>query len=267
MKSTFAQVIDILKRIWAYFPICALTDDMGFLTSNRDSPQHEYYFSVFNFLFGERVYQFLVFPLKQPDKKICLYKMKQLSRMENFRLSDQKEKRLKSNFEDHYQGLTEKERLIEKEELLRHLWDQQSRVETSYNKINAFTAIILAVIPIVVSLVDIEAIIALNILERFFLIILIYAYVNLCAWIFQAISVKTYMSSSFKDLKESDNKEKEQMWHIYYDWQQTKRKADMFVTYVIYMKVWIIAVIILTVVFCVGVPLIQYIFSDNIISL
>ena len=93
--------------------------------------------------------------------------------MENFRLSDQKEKRLKSNFEDHYQGLTEKERLIEKEELLRHLSDQQSRVETSYNKINAFTAIILAVIPIVVSLVDIEAIIALNILERFFLIILI----------------------------------------------------------------------------------------------
>ena len=62
------------------------------------------------------------------------------------------------------------------------------------------------------------------------------------------------MSSSFKDLKESDEKAKERNWQIYFDWQHTKRKADMFVSFVIYTKHWIIAVIVLTVIFSMGLP-------------
>lgn len=62
------------------------------------------------------------------------------------------------------------------------------------------------------------------------------------------------MTSSFKDLKESTDKAKEQNWQIYYDWQQTRRKADMFVSFVMYTKRWIIAVILLTVIFSVGLP-------------
>ena len=58
--------------------------------------------------------------------------------------------------------------------------------------------------------------------------------------------------SSFKDLKESENKTKEQNWQIYYDWQQMRRKADMYVSFVKYIKVWIISVIILMLIFSIG---------------
>lgn len=174
--------------------------------------------------------------------------------MDNFGLTKEKEKELKENYQKHYESLRKDERDIEKEALLRQLSNQQSRIDTSYNKINAFTTIIVAIIPIAVTFIDRETILSLNIFGKIIFTLLIYANVNLCAWIFQAINVRGYMTSSFKDLKESKNKEKEQVWQIYYDWQQAKRKADMFVSFVIYTKIWIIAVIVLTIIFSVGIP-------------
>ena len=32
--------------IWAYTPVFALTDDLGFLTANKGDEEHEYYFSI-----------------------------------------------------------------------------------------------------------------------------------------------------------------------------------------------------------------------------
>lgn len=252
--KNFMKLIKILLRILAYFPVFALTDDLGFLTANPGSNKHKYYFSLINILFGEKKYQFISFPIKQSDKKIAWFRMGQLSKMDNFGLTKEKEKELKENYQKHYESLRKDERDIEKEALLRQLSNQQSRIDTSYNKINAFTTIIVAIIPIAVTFIDRETILSLNIFGKIIFTLLIYANVNLCAWIFQAINVRGYMTSSFKDLKESKNKEKEQVWQIYYDWQQAKRKADMFVSFVIYTKIWIIAVIVLTIIFSVGIP-------------
>ena len=229
------RIINILLRIWAYLPIFSLTDDLGFLTANPGSDQHKYYFSLISILFGEKKYQFMSFPIKQPSERISIFRVKQLSEMDSFILSGE-------------------ECTIEKEALLQHLAAQKSRIDISYNKINAFTTIIVAVIPLAIAFVDRSMIESLNIFGKAIFILLIYANVNLCAWIFQAINVRGYTTSSFRDLKESNDKAKEQNWQIYYDWQQTRRKADMFVSFVIYTKRWIIAVIILTAVFSVGLP-------------
>lgn len=244
----------ILLGIWAYLPVFALTDDLGFLTANLGSQQHKYYFSLISVLFGEKKYQFISIPIKQSGEKVVLFRVKQLSKMDAFALSEEKENELKANYKEHYDSLSENERTIEKEALFRQLSDQQSRIDTSYNKINAFTTIIVAIIPLAVTFVDREMLVALNTLGKIIFILLIYANVNMCAWIFQAINVRGYMTSSFKDLKESTDKAKEQNWQIYYDWQQTRRKADMFVSFVIHMKYWIAAVILLTVIFSVGSP-------------
>lgn len=248
------RIISILLGIWAYLPVFSLTDDLGFLTANLGSEQHKYYFSLISILFGEKKYQFMSIPIKQPGENVVLFRVKQLSEMETFALTEEKENELKINYKEHYDSLSENERTIEKEALLQHLFAQQSRIDTSYNKINAFTTIIVAIIPLAVTFVDREMIFSLNVLGKVIFILLIYANVNLCAWIFQAINVRGYMTSSFKDLKESADKAKEQNWQIYYDWQQTRRKADMFVSFVMYTKRWIIAVILLTVIFSVGLP-------------
>lgn len=255
--KNFMTLLNMLLRIWAYLPVFALTDDLGFLTSNPNGVQHKYYFSLISILFGEKKFQFMSFPIKQPNEKVVLLRVVQLSKMETFALSEAKENELKTNYKTHYESLRDKDKNIEKEALLRHLSDQQSRIDTSYNKINAFTTIIVAVIPIAITFIDRETIISLNTLGKVIFILLVYAIVNLCAWIFQATNVRGFMRSSFSDLKVSNNMSKEQNWQIYYDWQQARRNADMFVSFVKYTKGWIIAVIILTAIFSIGLPFSQ----------
>lgn len=245
----------ILLRIWAYLPIFALTDDLGFLDAIPDAEDHEYYLSLINILFGEIKYQFMSFPIKQPEKKIVIFRSKRLSEMKRFALSVEKRNELEENYKKHYNLLRDCERSIEKEELVRKLSEQQARIDTSYNKINAFTTIILAIIPIIITLADKEKMASLNNIEIIVFVILLYAIINLCTWIFQAINVRGFNTSKFSDLKKSMNKGKEQNWQIYYDWQETKRKADMFVSFVIYIKQWIITVIILMTIFSVGIPI------------
>lgn len=247
--------VDVLLNIWAYLPVFALTDDVGFLTSRHGSEQsHRYYFSLISILFGEKKIQLISFPIKQPGEKIILFRIKRLSEMDNFTLSDEKAEQLETDYKSHFSLLDDTDQNIEKEALLRHLSEQKSRIEISYNKINAFTTIIVAVIPIAIAFIDWNTIKSLNVIGMVVFVLLIYANVNLCAWIFQAINVRGFMASSFGDLKKSEDKTKEQNWQIYYDWQQTKRKADMYVSFVKYTKVWIISVIILTVVFSIGLP-------------
>lgn len=95
--------------------------------------------------------QFLSIPIKQPGEKVILFLIKRLSEIDAFVLSEEKVNQLETNYKSHYSSLTETEQNIEKEALLRHLSDQQSKIETSYNKINAFTTIIVAIIPIAIT--------------------------------------------------------------------------------------------------------------------
>lgn len=246
---------DLFLFIWAYTPVFALTDDLGFLTANKGDEEHEYYFSIISILFGEKKIQFFSFPIKQPEKKMILFRVKQLSDMGAFDITDEKANQLETDYKNHYNLLTDEiDKEIEKESLLRHLSDEQSRVDISYNKMNAFTTIVVAVIPIAIALVNWDAIFSLNLLGIFIFIWLIYANVNLCAWIFQAINVRGFKASSFGDLKNNSNKRREQNWQIYYDWQQSRRKADMYVSFVMYTKIWIITVILLTIAFSVFLP-------------
>lgn len=246
-------VVDVLLNIWAYFPVLALTDDVGFLTSEHNSDQtHRYYFSMISILFGGKKIQIISIPIKQSEKKIIPFQIKNFSDMNNFTISNEKVKQLEKDYKRHFKLLNKVDRGIEKEALLRHLSEQKSRIEISYNKINAFTTIIVALIPIAIAFIDWNTIQSLDVIGMLTFILLIYAIVNLCAWIFQAINVRTFMMSSFKDLKESENKTKEQNWQIYYDWQQMRRKADMYVSFVKYIKVWIISVIILMLIFSIG---------------
>ena len=83
--------------------------------------------------------------------------------MDAFNLTNTKANQLESDYKNHYDSLTEDvDKDIEKEALLRHLSDEQSRVDISYNKMNAFTTIIVAVIPIAIALVNWDTIFSLN---------------------------------------------------------------------------------------------------------
>ena len=143
----------MLLFIWAYIPFFALTDDLGFLTANKNAVKHEYYFSTISLLFGEKKIQFFSFPIRQSEKKIVWYRVKSLSDVEAFNLTEEKASQLEAKYKKHYDSLSQYDKNIEKEELLRHLSDERSRMDISYNKMNAFTTIIVAVIPIAIAMV------------------------------------------------------------------------------------------------------------------
>ena len=141
--------------IWAYIPIFALTDDLSFLAANKGAEKYEYYFSIISILFGEKKIQFFSFPIKQPGKKMIWFRIKKLSDMDAFNLPIVKAKKLEKSYKKHYDKLsTDIDKDIEKEALLRHLSDEQSRVDVSYNKMNAFTTYIVALIPIAIALLN-----------------------------------------------------------------------------------------------------------------
>lgn len=88
---------NIILFIWAYIPFFALTDDLGFLTANPNAAQHEYYLSIISLLFGEKKLQFFSIPIKQPGKGIIWFRIKRLSDMDAFNLTNTKANQLESD--------------------------------------------------------------------------------------------------------------------------------------------------------------------------
>lgn len=246
----------ILFIIWAYSPVFALTDDYAFLVrSFEKNVEHKYYFSIISFLLGEKKIQLFSFPIGRKDNRIEVFRIIKLSKNLAFNISESDMEEKVNSYKNHLSSLKQNETDVEKESLLRHLSDEKERIQTSYNKINAFTSIILTVIPLAIAFIEMNSIVEGGFDSWIFFGALIYGYVNLCAWIFQAAAVRSFSVSSFKDLKISENKEREYNCQIYYDWQQTKRKADMYVSFVKYTKNWIIVVIVLTVGFYMHITL------------
>ena len=242
--------VNLLFNIWTYLPFLAITDELVFSASEKETEKpHKYYLSLINILFGEKRIQFVSAPILQPNKKVIIFRVIQFSQMDRFKISGDKVKQLENDYKQHYDTLSENDKTIEKEELLRHLEEQESRIETSFNKINAFTTIIVAVIPILITLFDWSKLGNINTVNKIVFAVLIYANINLCAWVFQANNVRGIEKSAFRDLKNSKEKSKEQNWQIYFDWQQIMKKADMYVSFVMYIKTWVLIVIFVSIIF------------------
>lgn len=241
-------IVYYILTIWAHFPILALTDDEGFIMG-RDLKRMKLRFSLINILLGEVQIQFLSFLISGGQKKINWIRVVRMSEMVNFKISNEKIAELEQNYRDHYNSLDVIDAGIEKDALLRRLSDAKFRIDISYSKINVYTSITLVVVPIIIPFIDWSSVKDLSGLEIVVLSFLIYAIINLCFWLFQSIRVRGFPTSTFKSLKESENKSQEQNWQIYFDWQQSNKKADMFVSFVSYIQEWIIGILILLLVF------------------
>ena len=84
--------VDVLMNILAYLPVFSLTDDLGFLTGNRGSNQpHKYYLSLIKYsLWREKKFNFYLFRLSSLEKKAFLFRIKRLSEIDAFVLSEEK---------------------------------------------------------------------------------------------------------------------------------------------------------------------------------
>ena len=220
------QIVELFYFLWSVVPFVSIT------------PSHDF-ICIFNFLLGEINIRLILVPVK--NKHFKWIQATILSKQAEYQISDDKLKQLKESFINHYVSLTREECLIEKEALLRHLSDEKERINTSYSKIVAYTTIALVIVPFLMNWYHHISLKKVGIL----IILLSYSVINAFAWIFQAIRVRGLYQSRFSDLKKSGDKQQEYIWQIYYDWQQYKRKADLFVSFVGYTEQWIFIVMVL----------------------
>jgi hypothetical protein len=218
-----------LGGLWALSPIYARTSIDGYF-----GQKDEYRINLINLLLGEINIQLVSKQFWKKDQ----WKLTKLSNSAQFILSDEKENEILHDYREHVSNINKEDRIIEKEELLRKLAGEQNRIDTSLNKINTFTAVFSMVTPLAIAAVDLKVVLNQCVLQWIVCLCLMYALINLAAFLLQTLNVRNIWLSSFSDIKKSNDKEKEQILWIYYDWQQIKRKADLFISYVSYVQNW-----------------------------
>ena len=226
---------NIFLKILGVSLLISLSDDNGYIYVQRGM-EHKLRLSLINILLGEIQIQFFSFPIRQPEERFQLIRIHKLSVLEQFCLPEKKEKELQDSFKNHSLDLSEKDNDIEKEVLLRKLEQSNSIIESSQNKIIAYTSVFLVVVPLFFSMLNYNKIRDFQKIELIIFCVWIYSVINLGAWIFQAFKVREIKLSTFSDLKQSKDKRTECSWQIYYDWQQTRRKAEFFVSMVSYIE-------------------------------
>ena len=246
---------DLALNVWAHLPLLALTDDYWFFAGPSKENNHEYRFSLINLFFGELQLQLITLSLRRGCVCFRLWRTSRMSEMDRFSISETKMDSLLNEYGEHYRELTDDDKDIEKQALARKLGDSQARINSSIAKINIYTSIILVTIPLIVSLNDWRLIGNFSLFKKVMLLSEVYAITNLCACIFQSLSVRKSVSSSFRDLKKAQNKSEELAKQLYFDWQNNNKKADMFVSFVSCIQEWVIATLVIFVGICASVTM------------
>lgn len=247
-------MINVILWLWSHFPILCLSDDDNFATLNwkriKDRNTH-LRFSLLSIMLGDYIVYFLTWDIKW--KKMKLVHSIRLGDMEGILLTDEKIAGIQDRYKNHIADLDSNDLQIEKEKLCYHIQSEEKRIDTSIEKINIYTTIILTVLPLVLAIIDIKKITMISFPLLMSVSFMLYALLNICAYIFSAIKVQGMMKSSFADLRSSEKKDKEIVLQYQYDWQQLKYKAQMSVSFVRNLQEWVMLLLFLAVFFSIGI--------------
>ena len=202
-------------------------------------------------MLGDSILYLLTYDMKK--KKLDFYTVLSLKDMESILLTDENIDDIQERFKEHIKDLSDEDLAIEKEKLCYLIENENQRISSSVNKINIYATIILTVLPLSLAIIDLEVIITLHFLLILGIILMVYSLVNICIYVFSAVKVQGISKSTFKDLSESQEKNKEILVQYQYDWQQLKYKAQLFVSYVLNLQEWVILIMALIVGISIGI--------------
>lgn len=247
-------VINIILWVWSHFPVFALSDDANFATLEmKDRNKIHLRFSLLNFMLGDTILYFISVDVK--ERKFELMHKINLRDMQGVLLTKERISEIQESYKDHLNSVNQSDWDIEKESLCYRIQIEEQRISSSIEKINIYATIILTVIPLLLAIIDFRKIITLSIPLAINIVFILYTLINICIYVFRAIKVRGIYRSTFKDLRESENRGKEILVQYQYDWQQLKYEAQLFVNFVLNLQEWVIAILILSVSFSIGVSL------------
>lgn len=243
------MLLNWLLRIWSLLPLFALTLDLNY-GYNEKPERSNLRFSILNLRLGKSTYYLLTFVRKEGQLKF--------EPIENLRLDECQWKTLDSGVtlkekdsyikdlstkyvNEHLVGTDTDEKAIEKE-FLGYLQDNLGyRKSLSYDKMNYYTAIILVFIPLGPSFFKTTFSPAVQNCSPFFYayvtagVLLLYCLLNWWLLAMQYMSVSGIEKSSFKEIKappEGRDKQTQQLYSYYHDWQEERFETDLRVSYV-----------------------------------
>lgn len=225
-----------------------LSDDNNFATlewKNLKDKEFHLRISLLNLMMGDYILYLFTFDIRK--RRLKLMHVLCLEDMDGILLTDEKIDEIQNRFKNHIQNLTEKELEIEKEALCYRIQNEEQRIDTSIDKLNIYATIILTVLPLVLAILDLKKIFTLSLPILIGVILIIYSLLNICAFIFRTIKVRGIKKSTFKDLRTSQEKDKEIILQYQYDWQQLKYKAQLFVSFVLNLQEWVVSILILSI--------------------
>lgn len=247
-------VINIILWIWSHLPIVSLSDDENFATLKLEKIKNRsvhFRFSLLNLMLGDRIIYIITYDVKERKPKLMHFLC--LENMDGILLTDEKIEGIQDRFREHIKFLQDDELEVEKESLCYHIQTEEQRISTSMDKLNIYATIILTIIPLILAILDLKKIITLSFPLLIGVILLIYALINICFYVFGAIKIQGIKKSTFGDLRSSETKKREILVQYQYDWQQLKYKAQLFVSFVLNLQEWVIAILVLAAFVSVGI--------------
>ena len=227
-----------LAKLWSYSLILPVTDDNNFGTNemgNGDKERTSYRISLFGFFWGHKAKYLLTYNFK--NKRFSFYHEITLEQCGLLKEHCDDEK-IANKSQDYEKHLSDKEmdnHNIEFEaEFIQYANSRQhERIELGERKINLYATVILAIIPILLVLFNINIFLSYNLFEKVLAIYVIYFLLNVILMIFDSMKVKGYVYSRFSDLKKAKDKRKKLSSNYYFDWQMNKDSADIMISYVL----------------------------------
>lgn len=255
MKKLFKALLKILLWILSILPTMAFSNDENYGTIELNlhkaikSQLKCWRFSLFQIMLGANKIYILSLSRQYNDNKSKItYKWQILKLLSLDSLFDQ-EKDNSKNSNEYYKRITDnsfpKDRIENEKECLKyHIGNEKQRLESANNKVTIYMSVVLMIIPIVLGF-NIDNLIKLISSSNWGIIIFImlsYCFINIVLYILQYIKIRCYSYSSFNDLKNEKEHSFEQLTALYYyDYQSIKTSANMFVSYIKNIQMWIIS--------------------------
>lgn len=259
--------------IWSFSPIFALTNDSTFGTIECKEKLSDYSenlrISLINLMLGNNIIYFVTihFSTKKEElfssisgKHFNFFVLLSLDAMQQFNPSASDMEKISSAYEQYICGddrtvskKTDKESPtdadleIERNFIIYKIQNEDARIQKSDTKVNLYSAISLALIPILVATVDFQRLSYLSTIGKIVCFLCVYSFFNLIIHVLYSMRVRGIEKSCFKDFKTCPNHRNKEIMNYYNDWQYLKRKADLHVSYVANIQNWIAFAFIFTI--------------------
>lgn len=240
------KIVNYLVSFLSRSPVLSITEDKSFheilIRSNMEFTIFRY--SIFSLGIGSSKIYILTYSKKDGFNWYKILPMSEIVKLP----SEEEVLEKVRNYSDHIVTKESNEVEIEIDFLKYKINEEENRKNIASGKINNYTAIVLVLIPLIFAS-GLKLVLDLKNVSLIILVIaILYSIINMIIFILDFYKVKSFLRSSFGDLKKSQNHLNKLAESYYHDWYSIKSESCLFVTYVRnverYMKITMIFIII-----------------------